>query len=311
MIEKGIDLARTTLGKSLMSGTGSWGCERDRFYSETIRTPDGRRLPLVSDEKMLFGTAIDRAHSQLMFARREGAATLEELPVSRAIQAGTSQARAEPHADEIDWTTFDLQVETAILKLVGVIPNANPNRDASGPAPIWWIPTYGLKIQGDDGESIVIQDGFAPGRSLAITPDYGFLARGAWTGWVDVKTTGKAFSYPQKWAGAEAVIYDLGMALANGGELPRTHAYMEYRRNIKPYWELTQAEVLPDSVALARAFIRRWQLALDGGTVDALGFEVGACQGCRWREMIPEIHAGCPIGQSVVAITTPTEGDPA
>ena len=54
-----------------------------------------------------------------------------------------------------------------------------------------------------------------------MTPDYVYTDdTGLLQGWLDVKTTDRAFTYPAKWHSAEAAIYTYGMLLLNGGELP-------------------------------------------------------------------------------------------
>ncbi len=230
---------------------------------------------------------------------------------------------------------FRLQLTTALEKFLGILPNrvdekGRPKPDPEQPTgpPLLWLFTpqrpeglvyldnepeaiaraLGMRFQGIEGESIRLPD-MVRGEELVGTPDLVILRpdRVAFE-WVDVKATGRAYSYPAKWLQAEAVLYDTLLTGLNDGEPPEWHTYLEYRRNAKPYWHLSRARVVATgSLALARALIRRWEDALQVGSPDIVSFEPTMCGRCNWRSPIPAIgFPGCPIGEAKVSSMEPS-----
>jgi hypothetical protein len=328
---KDIDLGRSGVGKSLMRATGGWGCEREAWYGETVRDPAGKRLRFAMPERVHFGSAIDVAHGYLFATVRDiarGEIEAEAVDwgaeLTDAIAAGMTKARtglwdqwpaeeADPeHPELVSWDVFRLRLTTALEKLLGILPNrvdakGQPTHDDSKPGPpLMWIEhPEDVLIQGNEGETLRVERvvGDLP---LIGTPDYVRLSDGGewFEGWVDVKATSRAYIYPAKWAAAEPVLYDMLLTALNAGALPASHAYLEYRRNVKPYWHYTEAEVRPDAIALARGLIARWTLGLASNDPDTLSFSTSGCGECPFREAIPNTdHPGCHIGQAVVGIT--------
>lgn len=324
---KDIHAGREGVGKGLMGATGGWGCERQRFYEETVRDPStGWRLRFGMDEKVHYGSALDVAHGYLTNQVLQGV-PLPDLDLAGAVTRGLSKARGDlwdkPTTDET-WTTMEAQLVQALEKLVGIRPNYPDDYKGarfSVQEPIRWPLTFAaspgvaapltLMAQGRNGESFRIPRQVA-GRSLVGTPDYSWWdPQGeVFLGWLDVKSTGRAYTYPKKWAEPEAVLYDYLLATLNGGALPTVHAYLEYRRNAKPYWHLTWAPIQSGAIRLARMLLARWEKALTEGDINGLSWDVSKCLECPWREAVDGIHGGCTIGQSVADIdptTTPQE----
>lgn len=322
---KEIDRARTGVGKGLMSATGGWGCEREAYYKETVRDAEGRRLSLPMPERVHFGAAIDSAHSELVSTVREvklghleparvdwrervAAAHLEGMKRARAGRwdAWPVEAAAEAVGDATSWEVFSLQLRTALEKLVGILPNHPKGEDSvPGIPPLMWLgDEHELLFQGLEGTSLRVE-GQVAGEALTGTPDYVREVAGVYTEWVDVKAVSRAYSYPLKWVAAESVLYDYLLTVVNGGVPPDRHTYLEYRRNVKPYWALTTAPVnAAASVGVARGLMRRWELALAHGDVDTLSFSPNTCGECPFREAMPEVgHGGCSLGQAVAEVT--------
>jgi hypothetical protein len=309
--------------KSVIGATGGFGCERETFYREVVRDARGYRLSFGMDEPVIFGIAVDVIHGRLM-ERRLTAGPADEPDTARgdleyAVTAGMDAARGRqtsaPWTAE-DWTLLRQRAVLAGEKLLGLWPNRTKDvrgesvavpEDPGTPLgpPIGWL---------DQAAGVVTQPQrklFAPGvvggRGLSGKPDYVFTVEGVIVGWADVKALGRAGVFPAKWAAGEAVAYDYLCASENGGVLPLWHAYLEYRRNQKPYWTLIEAPVSPSSLALAEAYFTRWARALDGHDPDALSFNPKACARCDYREPIAGLHGGCPIGGPALDVAPPAD----
>lgn len=251
-----------------------------------------------------------------------------ELGYRRGV---TDPTWSDPKGDE-ERQVFRLRLTTALEKFLGVLPNkvdekGRPVPDPEQPTgpPILWLfapqrpdglawldpepeavaRAKAMRFQGIEGESLRMPD-MVRGEELVGTPDIVLLRPdGMAFEWVDVKATGRAYSYPVKWLGAEAVLYDTLLTGHNEGEPPEWHSYLEYRRNAKPYWHLSRARVVGSgSLSLARALMARWEDALVVGSPDIVSFEPSMCGRCNWRQPIPGLgFEGCPIGEAVVSIT--------
>lgn len=308
---KEIDPGRSLIGKGLLWATGSFGCEREAFYGETIRDERGWRLQHPMSEQMHFGKAIDVLHATLtkrrLDADRAGALVDYDSAVEIAYHAGVFGEWDE----EPDRETFRVQVENAARLLVGATPG--PPEQAPG-APLLWLPLKGLHIQGLDGRSLELPGVFGS-KPLGGTPDYVWTDdEGVLHGWLDVKAVKRSYSYPDKWLGAEATIYTYLLTRLNEGVVPGFVGYLEYRRLAKPYWHQT---ILREPTLLARiatAYITRWQKALANGDPDLLSFSPKECADCPYRRPMPEVgFDGCPIGAIVgegVQVDAPQEGAP-
>jgi hypothetical protein len=309
-LTKEIDPGRPSIGKGLLWTTGSFGCERESWYGETIRDAKGWRLQHPMPERVHFGKAIDLLHAILMRRRAAGLPDpyqrLDDA-VDMAYHAGVYG----PWDEEPDRDTFRVQIENAARLLVGEV--AGPPEQAPG-VPIEWVPLEGLHIQGMDGKTLEIPGVFGD-RPLGGTPDYVWTdTDGVLHGWADVKAVSRSMSYPSKWLQAEPSIYTYLLMRLNEGVLPGFAAYIEYRRLAKPYWSMT---VLREPGLLARIaglYINRWQKALANGDPDLLSFNPSECSDCPYRRPIPEVQfSGCPIGQIVgegVPPDPPEEGAP-
>jgi hypothetical protein len=84
-IDKAIDNGRVGLSKSLMTTP----CERKGFYGETVRDADGKRLRFAMPEKVHFGSAVDSAHLEIVYAASQG----KEPDLDLAIEKGMERAR--------------------------------------------------------------------------------------------------------------------------------------------------------------------------------------------------------------------------
>lgn len=332
--------SKESLWKSVIGATGAaYGCERETFYREVTRDARGYRVRFPAGESIIFGLAVDVAHGYLMERRLEhGPAdssligfdlTGEGVPLTddllyqdaaNAVRRGVSKARgrgtSEPWTEE-EWKALASRTGLAVEKALGLWPNRvkeskgrgsgevtylpQPEPDGTPPGPpIAWLDRQGTTTHLQ--EKLHAPD-VVGGRGLTGQPDFIFRREGVIVGWLDVKALSKAGSYPAKWAAGEAVAYDYMATVANGGIVPEWHAYLEYRRNAKPYWALVEAPVSPSVVPLAHAYFRRWERALDGNDPDGLSFNPRSCGKCQFREPMPDLaFAGCPIGAAAVDI---------
>ena len=340
---------RDAIWKSVIGATGGYGCERETFYREVVRNERGYRLSFGMPEPVIFGVAVDRAHGYLMGRRiADGPADTsllgidlsdegEGMPLvesvlydlaADAVRAGvaTARGRATDHPWEPEeWKLLTDRLGLAVEKLLGLWPNRVKERKARGsdeityvpepepegtPAgpPIGWLdPAPGELVQ---PQRKIHAPGVVGGRGITGQPDYVVVRDRVIVGWCDVKALGKSGSYPAKWLGGEAVAYAYLTTVENGGIVPEWQAYLEYRRDTKPYWALIKAPVEPSAIPLANAYFRRWERALDGGDPDSLSFNPKNCAKCQYREAMPRYsHPGCPIGAPAMAIAPAPEDD--
>lgn len=313
-MDKAIDPGRMTIGKGLLGHTGGYGCERQGYYEERVRLPNGWRVRRVMPERVHFGKAVDVAHALFMRRRIEGA-ELGDLQAAApgvlemAYYAGLAE---QPWADDAgneytptdeDKSVFMLQLDNALRLLVGLAENRLPKDQPvpTEPVPVLQVPTQGAHVQGLDGQTLEVPGVFGE-RALGTTPDYVYTTdEGGLAGWLDVKAVDRAYSYPAQWTKAEAVLYTYALLRLNGGEMPQWAGYHEYRRNAKPYWMLTTTVPDPAWAGLAEWYVRRWQRALEIDDPNALQFSPKSCAKCAFRQPIPEAgFPGCPVGEVVL-----------
>lgn len=293
VVSKDIDPGRDTLGKGILSATGGYGCERERYYGERVRLPNGWRLRFPMPERVHFGSAIDTAHSVIVGALVRGE-DITERTIAFAVDAGFEDGTKSEWSELRDDDVFRTRIANAVHLLL--------RPDPEGHRPVDDLPLDGIHIQGIDGESLRIPEGFGD-RDLGATPDYLWTEDGMATAWLDVKARGRASSWPAQWLKAEPCIYTLALTLHNGGIPPQWIAYQEYIRVTKPYWITTRRDVTPDLMALARHYINRWTTALDADNPDGLSFDASLCGKCDFREAIPAAnYPGCPIGAASIGI---------
>ena len=313
---KAIDPGRATLGKGLLGGTGAFQCERQHWYEETVRMPNGWRVRRLMPEKVHFGKAVDVAHAQAIKYLLDGA-TLEDVQgkVPQLTELGYyAGLQEQPWADkdgqpydvtDEDKAVFFTQLGNALMLLTGLAENRVPKGmpEPMQPVPLLQVPLNGVHVQGMDGVTLEVPGVFGE-RALGTTPDYVYTDDGVLVGWLDVKCTDRAFSYPAKWHTAEAAVYSYALLRLNEGVPPTFAGYQEYRRNAKPYWITTWRQGDVGGLArLAERYVLRWRKALEAGDPDLLQFNTKDCRKCMFREAVPETdHPGCPIGQAVAAI---------
>lgn len=301
-IKKEIDPSRLSLGKGLLHATGSFGCEREAWYAETVRDERGWRLRNPMPEKVHFGSAIDVLHSACMKRKIEGREIELEAVVEIAYRKGIAEPWAEEEQEGFDRgearEVFRMQIVNAARLLIGEVEG--PPVQAPG-IPLDWMPTEGLHIQGLDGISLEVPDVFGD-RPLGGTPDYLYIDSETQTmvGWIDVKATARSYSYPDKWLGAEATVYTYILTLLNGGQIPGFAGYLEYRRLAKPYWNITILREPRMLAALAARYVIRWRKAIEAGDPDLLAFNPKECGDCPYSGPIPLADfPGCEIGKIV------------
>jgi hypothetical protein len=104
-IDKAIDNGRVGLSKSLMTNP----CQRKGWYSEKVRDADGKRLSFAMPEKVIFGSALDSAHLEIVYAASQG----KEPDLELAAEKGMARARKSVASEPIDWKVFEVQLRNA------------------------------------------------------------------------------------------------------------------------------------------------------------------------------------------------------
>lgn len=277
-IDKGIDLARVGLSKSLMTTP----CERKGAYGELVRDSFGRRLRFPMPERVLFGSAVDTAVSFIAEHERRGAA----WDATDALELGLARAAEMDASEDIDHAVFRVQVANA-LTLFATTTVGRPGLAN----PLAWLREHmaepEFRIQGDDGRSLRADD-------IIGTPD--FMCRHV----IDVKTTARRYSEDKFTASAEMPIYALLYAAEHDGILPDGLHYLVYHRVTKPYWDVYSAPASADLVALGAAWAQRWRKGLGTGDAELFGFNTKFCADCGFRDAIPDVgFAGCSVGSLI------------
>lgn len=274
-IDKAIDGARVGLSKSLMTSP----CERKSAYGEFVRDAQNRRLRFPMPERVLFGSAVDTAIGYIAWHMREDG----EWKMDKAIELGLDRAHDQESSEEIDWPTFNVQLENALAFFVET-PLGRPGLHT----PIDWLYQHtgeaGFRIQGDDGRTLRAGD-------VIGTPD--FMCRHV----IDVKTTSRRYSDDKFTNSAEMPVYALLYAEEHDGTLPESLIYLVYHRVSKPYWDVYEERATADHVALGRLYANRWRKGLATGDPEAFAFDTKFCGDCGFRNAIPEANfPGCAVG---------------
>ena len=157
-ISKAIDPKRVGISKSLITSTAL--CNRKGWFSENIRTDDGGRIPIVANERMSFGSALDEAILYIAQAVRSGEAY--NLPMARHL--GLQAAMEREHDPAIDWGLMSMEIEVALqLFEVDILRN-----DGLGDPPR--VNFAGALLQGINGDSIRVEH--PEFGTLIGTPDF-------------------------------------------------------------------------------------------------------------------------------------------
>lgn len=263
--EKQIDPARVGLSKSLMTNP----CERKGWYSEHVRDSAGRRLSFPMPERVHFGSAVDTAHLEIVYAASQG----NEPDLALAVEKGMERVKG---VEGLDLSLLEVQLRNAMTLFL--------RDELNGLAR---IPLEGIRFQGANGQSLRSDD-------IIGTPDY-LLGDGSV---LDVKTTDKRYSRTKFWASAEMPVYAL-LAASEMGVLPPRLIYQVYVRTTKPYWDWLEQPGVASLVSLGRLNADHWRTVI-AGPIEGCSWQTWACGDCGFREAIPEVgHAGCAVGQSI------------
>jgi hypothetical protein len=271
-ISKAIDPARVGLSKSLMTSP----CERKGYFSETVRDSNGRRLSFPLPERVTFGSAVDEAVTYLVWTDREG----RDWTVDEAVRLGMLAAeRALGWPLVEDQLTFRVQLTNAINLYV---------TSDDGLQRIQRLYGEGLRLQGNDGETLRSDDG------VIGTPDYITDRRVG-----DLKTAGKNDFAGRVWKSAEMGVYAYLFA-AETGAIPETVFYQGYVRTQRPSWVWVEVPASADLVDFGRAQVDHWRGLLELGRPELFPTATFACGDCPYRLPMPEYgHDGCAVGRLV------------
>lgn len=273
-IGKEISLGRVGISKSLVTTP----CERKGFYSETVRDASGRRLRFPMPERVIFGQAVDTAHATIVDAARLG----ERVSAHAAVAAGMTRIDS-PTTDAIDFAVFEAQLRLAVDKFL------------SEPAGLARIPLDGIRIQGDDGESLTW-------RGLVGTPDYILGDMSV----LDVKTAARSYPVDKPYKSPEMAFYALLVAGWSDGTLPPRLIYQVYVRSAKPYWQWVEVPGSADLVALGAEYVAHWRALLAAENVDLATPNTMFCGDCPWRKAMPDVeHPGCRVGSRMPMVEVP------
>lgn len=270
-ISKAIDPKRVGMSKSVIVATNL--CARKGWYSEAVRDDNGRRVSVPMPERVLFGTALDEAVQLVVWNVREGTTLSAEL-LEEAVQEGLGAMASRPGAEDLDPVLMEAELELALTKFVtDVLPT---------------IPMDGLRLQGDDGESL--RDGDYIG-----TPD--MLVLGDNPAVWDVKSSPRSKSARDLFSPEMAHYAALYHALY--GALPVV-GYITWVRTKEPKWHVLGRQATTLHLALAQAYRSATRVALDATEVDSLPFNTAMCGTCEWKAHRPELNfGGCLVGQAV------------
>lgn len=266
--DKGIDLARVGLSKSLMTSP----CERKGFYGETIRDANGRRLRFPMPEKVTFGTAVDEAVAFMLWSELHDVTYAPADAVTKGMTAAMAQD---------GWSLVEdpRLFRSLLAEAVGLYVTED-----NGLARILPLRDENIKLQGNDGESLRSGD-------IIGTPDILTDRRVG-----DVKTAAKAYSDSKFTASAEMPTYTLLFAAQNG-ELPDSLFYQVYVRTKRPYWQWLETTNVSPLVDLARAHAAHWRKVIDTGDAELTAFNTLFCGDCPFRQPLPDVgFAGCDVG---------------
>jgi hypothetical protein len=279
-ISKAIDPARVGISKSLMTSP----CERKGYFSETVRDSNGRRLSFPLPERVTFGSAVDEAVTYLVWTDREG----RDWTVDEAVRLGMVAAeRALGWPLVEDQLTFRVQLTNAINLYV---------TSDDGLQRIQRLYGEGLRLQGNDGETLRSEDG------VIGTPDYITDRRVG-----DLKTAARNDFARKVWRSPEMGVYAYLFASTNGA-IPETVFYQAYIRTQRPSLVWVEEPATSELVAYGQATADHWRELLAIGRAELFPTSIDFCGDCPYRLPMPEYgHDGCAVGRLVPSKEGATE----
>ena len=289
-ISKAIDPKRVGISKSLITSTAL--CNRKGFYSERIRLEDGSRIPLVPNERMLFGSALDEAILHIALKIRGS----EVWSIDGAWRAGMDAMHERAHVStELDFGTFGNQLETALVLFARDVLL----EDGIGDRPR--IDFRGALLQGINGESIRVEH---PEFGTIIgTPDFiisGMTRDSGRDLVLDLKASSRMKS-ERDLRSAELAFYAYLYAQKWGGDLPEI-GYLTYARTKEPRFQLLVGEATADHLRIAEEYLKTTKSVVERASDAEVGFTTSMCGSCEWRRAIPAVgFDGCSIGRLVAA----------
>ncbi|NBW12950.1 MAG: hypothetical protein EBR82_33510 [Caulobacteraceae bacterium] len=281
-ISKAIDPKRTGISKSLITSTAL--CNRKGWFAEKIRTADGGRLPLVANERIAFGSALDEAILFIVEAVRVN----EQWAIDEALARGVRAAMDRPNDGTIDWPKFSDELWTALRLFVEDILGGGVN------APL--VDFHGALLQGINGDSIRVNTR-AFGEVIG-TPDFIISGKTRANGRdlvLDLKSGARAKS-ERDLRSAEMAFYAYLYAQKWGGDLPDV-GYLTFIRTKVPRFQIITGTATADHLRIAEAYIATTKSVVARDTADEVGFTTSFCGSCEWAKPNPTVgFDGCSIG---------------
>jgi hypothetical protein len=272
-ISKAIDPKRVGISKSLVTSTAL--CNRKGYFAETVRLPDGSRIPMIAPERVLFGSALDEAILFIAYQTRENLKWTE----ADAVAEGMAAVLGKRHEEGIDFQLFELQLLNAVKIFT---------YDVLEPG---LVDFHGALLQGLDGESVRAGD-------LIGTPDFiisGKTRPNGRTLILDLKASKRAKS-EKDLKGAEMSFYAWLWSIHSGGELPDL-GYLTFTRTAKPRYQLLTGEATAGHLLLAEEYVKTTRSVVSRGSQENVGFTTSFCSSCEWRKPNPDAgFEGCSIG---------------
>jgi hypothetical protein len=283
-ISKAIDPKRVGISKSLITSTAL--CNRKGWFSENIRTDDGGRVPIVANERMSFGSALDEAILYIAQAVRSG----EGYKLSVARHLGIQAAMEREHDPAIEWDVMMEEIRVALeLFESDILRN-----DGLGDPPR--VDFAGSLLQGINGDSIRVEH---PEFGTIIgTPDFIISGKTRPEGRdlvLDLKTSSRVKS-EKDLRSAEMSFYAYLYAQKWGGDLPLV-GYLTYVRTKVPKYQILVGEATAEHLRIAEEFLKTTKSVVARESQHEVGFTTSMCRSCEWRKPNPAVgFGGCSVG---------------
>ena len=281
-VSKAIDPKRVGISKSLITSTAL--CNRKGWFAEKIRTSDGGRVPLIANERISFGSALDEAILSIVEKIREN----QPWRIEEALALGVRAAMDRPNDGTIDWGQFSDDLWAALVLfqddvLGGGIEEAK-------------IDFHGCLVQGIDGESIRVEH---PEFGTVIgTPDFIISGKGRSNGRdlvLDLKSSARAKS-EKDLRSPEMAFYAFLYAQKWGGDIPDV-GYLTFIRSKTPRFQILFGEATADHLRIAEEFLKTTKFVVARETAEEVGFSTSLGRSCEWRKPNPTVgFDGCSVG---------------